>query len=243
MSSNFNGENKVILNIAPDGEGIFLERINRFLGKVKYDGKEVLVHIHDPGRLEELLYRENLVLLKKSKKASRKTKWDILAARYENKWILINSRFHRQISENIIGEENISPFGKLELIKPEVKVGDSRIDFLLLKNGKRIWVEVKGCTLKDGNYALFPDAPTKRGKRHIEELEKLIKNGDDAALLILVFHKDVECFKLNEDRDKEFAIEYFKALNNRLKVYPAVLEYDGKNVIFRGYIPSCQKSL
>ena len=243
MSSNFNGENKVIMNIEPDAEGIFLERINRFLGKVKYNGKDILVHIHDPGRLEELLYKGNLVLLKKSKKAGRKTKWDILAARYEDKWILVNSKYHRQISENIIGEEDISPFRKLELIKPEVKVGDSRIDFLLLKNGKRIWVEVKGCTLKDGDYALFPDAPTKRGKRHIEELEKLIKNGDEGALLILVFHKDAKCFKPNEDRDKEFTKAYFKALNNGLKVYPVVLEYDGKSVIFRGYIPPCQKSL
>ncbi len=239
MPSNNYGESKVIFTLPYDSKGIFLERPNRFLGKVLINDKEELVHIHDPGRLSELLYKGNEVLLKKYNKEKRKTKWELIGAKYKGNWIFTNSKFHRIISQRILEDPAISPFGRVDEIKAEVKIGKSRIDYLLIKNKKRIWVEVKGCTLEENNIALFPDAPTIRGRRHVEELKNMIYKGDDASLLILVFHPHVKCFAPNEKKDEKFAESYWNAINNGLRVYPSLLQYDGRNIIFKGYTSLC----
>ena len=240
MSCHNYGEGKIILTMPYDSKGIFLKRPNRFLGKVLINGKEELVHIHDPGRLSELLYEGNEVLLKEYNSKKRKTKWELIGAKYKGNWIFTNSKFHRVISERILKDTEISPFGKVDEIRAEVRVGKSRIDYLLTKNGKRIWVEVKGCTLEENDIALFPDAPTERGRKHVEELKKLIEKGDNSALLILVFHPYVKCFAPNEKRDEKFAESYWNAINKGLKVHPALLQYDGKNIIFKGYTSLCK---
>lgn len=239
MPSNNYGKGKVILTLPYDSTGIFLERPNRFLGKVLINDKEEFVHIHDPGRLSELLYKGNEVLLKRYDNKKRKTKWEIIGAKYKGNWIFTNSKFHRIISERILRDPEISPFGRVDEIRAEVRIGNSRIDYLLIKNKKRVWVEVKGCTLEEDDIALFPDAPTMRGKRHVEELKKMIDCGDDASLLILIFHPNVKCFAPNEKRDKKFAESYWNAIDKGLKVYPSILQYDGKNIIFKGYTSLC----
>jgi sugar fermentation stimulation protein A len=239
MPSNYNGKGKVVFNIVPDAKGIFLKRINRFLGEVIINGERELAHIHDPGRLEELLYKNNRVLLKKYNKEGRKTQWEIISAYYKKKWVFINSKFHRIISENILRDEEISPFGNIEEIKPEVYAGKSRIDYLLKDARGNIWVEVKGCTLEREGIALFPDAPTERGRRHIEELKNLVLKGDRASLLILIFHPEVKCFAPNKERDPKFANSYFEAINYGVEVHPAILEYNAKSVIFKGYTNLC----
>ncbi len=240
MSSNYNGEGKVILEIPYDAKGIFIKRLNRFLGEVEIQGEKCLVHIHDPGRLEELLFQGNDVLLKKYDKSGRKTKWELVGAKYKSKWIFTNSKFHRVISEILLRDEKISPFGKIDSIKPEIKIGESRLDYLIIKDGRAIWVEVKGCTLEKDGIAFFPDAPTERGRRHVEELHKIIRMGERGALLILIFHPQVKCFYPNTKTDANFSRAFFDALKDGLEVYPVLLEYTGKEIVFRGYSKLCQ---
>jgi len=134
----------------------------------------------------------------------------------------------------------ISPLGKLEELRAEVRIGKSRIDYMAIRNGEKIWIEVKGCTLERNNVALFPDAPTERGRRHVEELHKIIKDGGKAALMILVFHADVKCFSPNREMDKEFSEAYRDAIGEGLEVYPIVLDYDGRRIRFLGYLPLCE---
>ena len=240
MPCDNHGKGKVILRIKGDAEGSFVERKNRFLAEVKIGNAVHFAHIHDPGRLKELLYPGNAVLLKRYSKEKRKTEWEIIAAKYHGRWVLTNSKFHRPISERIIMDKDISPFGDVDEIKAEVKIGKSRIDYLLLKNGKRIWVEVKGCTLKKGGVALFPDAPTERGRRHVEELHRLLKSGDLAALMILIFHEDAKCFSPNRKMDEKFAKAYDTARRDGLKIYPIKLNYDGRKITFQGLIHLCE---
>ncbi len=240
MPSHNNGKGKVILEIQGDAEGIFLERVNRFLARVKIGEREEYAHVHDPGRLKELLYPGNSVILKKYPKKGRRTEWEIIAARYKGGWIFTNSKFHRVISERILKDIEISPLGKLEELRAEVRIGKSRIDYMAIRNGEKIWIEVKGCTLERNNVALFPDAPTERGRRHVEELHKIIKDGGKAALMILVFHADVKCFSPNREMDKEFSEAYRDAIGEGLEVYPIVLDYDGRRIRFLGYLPLCE---
>ncbi len=239
MPSDNNGKNKVILEIQGDSIAIFVRRLNRFLGSVRLEEQIVEAHIHDPGRLEELLFPGNLVLLKRYSSAKRKTSWEIIAARLHNTWIFLNSKFHRPISERILKDEKISPFGKVDDLIPEVKVGNSRLDFLLLKGDERIWVEVKGCTLVHRSEALFPDAPTSRGRRHVEELIKLRKGGDRAALIFLVFPR-ASCFSPNIATDPEFAELFSEAIDVGVEVYPLLLGYDGSQIFYQAPIPICE---
>ena len=120
--------------------------------------KEQYVHVRDPGRLKELLYPGNKVLVKHKSGEKRKTQWEIIAA-WDNEWVLINSGYHRAISEAILNNPKISPFGELDGLKAEVTVGHSRLDFMLEKDEGQIALEIKGCTLEIDNIALFPDLP------------------------------------------------------------------------------------
>jgi sugar fermentation stimulation protein A len=239
-----------VIEIPWDVKGTFIERPNRFLGIVditgskKYKSKKVKAHVHDPGRLKELLYPKNQVLLRKATNKKRKTKWDMIAAMYEGDWILIHSGFHRQIAEWVINNPNVNPFGKLKAIKPEAKYANSRLDFLLTKkNGKKIWMEVKGCTLAEDGVALFPDAPTKRGARHIGHLIEAKEEGDESAIMILVFRPDAQCFAPNKSTDYEFFKIFQKSVDLGIKVYPLVFRYHKKKVHYLKTIPICHEFL
>ncbi len=235
MPGNSHGKNKIaILNVEWDREGIFLSRPNRFVGIVDMDGEEEAVHIHDPGRLEELLYPGNRVLLKKAEKAGRKTGWDLIAAHHGDMWVFTNSSYHRWISEKIV--RMLYPDNE---IRAEVMVGHSRLDFMV-KSGENITgIEVKGCTLTEDGTALFPDAPTERGRKHVKTLMKMMDEGNDAVLMVLVFRKDSLCFSANRRTDPWFADALDAAVRKGLKVHPMLLEYDGKTVWWLGEIGLC----
>jgi sugar fermentation stimulation protein A len=236
-----------VMEIQWDAKATFRSRPNRFLGIVditdpkKHREKKVKVHVHDPGRLKELLYPGNKVLLKKVSNPNRKTKWDLIAAMYDGNWVLVHSGFHREIAEWVIGNEKVSPFKNIKDIKPEAKFGNSRLDFLLTKkNGKKIWVEVKGCTLAIDGVALFPDAPTMRGTRHVRHLIEAKDKGDESAILILVFRQDARCFAPYTKTDPAFTKTFYSALEIGVEVHPLKFSYQDGIVCYIGEIPICE---
>ena len=245
-----------VMDIPWDVQGVFRSRPNRFLALVDVmeathesedcqECKIVLpgekVHVHDPGRLREILVPGSRVLLRKAPEGrKRKTKWDMIAGHCQGQWVLINSGLHRAISEEVLRSEIMSPFGKLKKIRAEVKVGHSRIDFLLTREDNSIlWLEVKGCTLTVDGTALFPDAPTERGKRHLETLMDLYDPGAgvDAALLVLVLGPDARCFAPNSATDPGFVATFHEAVGKGVSVHPLVFGYDRKKLYYHGEIP------
>jgi len=154
----------------------------------------------------------------------------------------VHSGFHRAISESILGDEKLSPFGPFSGLKCEVKVGHSRMDFLgTLQGGKGVLIEVKGCTLTRDGKALFPDAPTERGRRHLETLMEARGRGMRAAIMILVFRADSNCFSPNAETDPKFTEAFWKASEEGVEVYPLVLSYENGSLFYHGQIPICQK--
>jgi sugar fermentation stimulation protein A len=125
----------------------------------------------------------------------------------------------------------------VDSILPEQKLGDSRLDFLVLKIDKRIWVEVKGCTFVRDDVALFPDAPTTRGKRHLDELTPAKKNGDNAAVLFLVFRPDAKYFSPNRLMDPQFYGAYQKAREAGVDFYPLLFTFRQRNIYFNMILP------
>jgi len=223
--------------IPHDAQGVFISRPNRFLSLVNIDGSEEKVHVHDPGRLTELLYPGNTVLVRRVEKEGRATSWDVIAAAFEEQWVLVHSGYHRSISEMVLNDPEISPLGEVVDLKPEITVGHSRLDFVLTSDGVMTGVEVKGCTLARGGVALFPDAPTLRGTKHLETLLDMKNQGMRAVLLVLVLRTDVQTFAPNADTDPLFAEMFWKAVDAGVEVKPLVFRYDGQRVIYLGAIP------
>ena len=225
---------KEIYEIEINETGKFLERPNRFICEAELsDGKIVTAHVHDSGRIKELLYKGNSVLLRKAKDTSkRKTEWDLISAKAEDgEDILLNSSFHRYISENILRDFEISPFGEVDLVKAEVKNGHSRLDYMLEKDNKKIWVEVKGVSLSVNKRAIFPDAPSERATKHLNTLMEIKKNGERACVLPLVF-RDSDSFIPNYETDKLFFETFYKALENGVEVYPIQLKLKNGEIFY-----------
>jgi len=222
---------EAIFTIVGDVKGIFIERINKFVGKVEVDNKTILAHIHDPGRLKNLLYFKNSVLLKANNDPKRITKYEVVAAENKGNWVLINSRFHNEIAYKLIlkGFTSIDP-KKIKEIKKEFPFKNSRFDFFVNED-KPYLVEVKGCTLVENGTALFPDAPTKRGTKHLLELTKSIEEGFKPMVLFLIFQDAFE-FKPNGGIDPLFEESFNLAVKNGVVVNKVILSYDGKFVYF-----------
>ncbi len=229
--------NKVLYKLRTDEEGTFLERPNRFISKVKLKSGEVVVaHVHDSGRLKELLYEGNLVKIRKTDNLQRKTAWDMISAKADGEDILINSAFHRYISENLLNNNQLSPFGPVDNVQAEVKYGNSRIDYLLHKGSEKIWVEVKGVSLSKDNIAMFPDSPSERAQKHLVELMELKENGDRAGVLLLILRNSKE-FRPKWETDPRFSELFYKAKEKGIEIYPVQLAFEKDEIVYKHLIP------
>ncbi|MDG6226168.1 MAG: DNA/RNA nuclease SfsA [Candidatus Thermoplasmatota archaeon] len=227
-----------LLELRSDATGTFIDRPNRFLANVLLNGERVKAHVHDPGRLCELLVPRADILMRKASAPERRTAYDVLAARYDRQWVLINSAIHRPISERILSSGSISPFGPIASMRSEVSVGRSRIDHLIVtEDEEKVMIEVKGCSLAEDGRAMFPDAPTARGAKHMEELIGILGSGTRAGLLVLVMRSDVMSFSPNERTDPRFSEAFRHAVDAGLEVHPMVLGYDGYAVSYLRRVP------
>ncbi|NLK62955.1 MAG: DNA/RNA nuclease SfsA [Fusobacteria bacterium] len=220
-----------LIEIKYDYEGKFINRINRYVGEVLINGEVELVHVHDPGRLKELLYEGNIVYIRKASNPDRKTKYDMIAAKKQDEIVLINSAFHRKINEAILENSNINPIGKIDSYRAEVKYNKSRLDFLIQKDGKQIWLETKGCTLSIGDTAYFPDAPTERGRRHLLELIDIVEQGEDGMVYINVL-TNAEYFSPNYETDINFYNTFYEALDKGVKIFPILCKYENQTISY-----------
>jgi len=229
-----------VMDLVPDGRGIFISRENRFLGIVDIDGhgRGVPTHIHDPGRLREVLFKGNDVLLRHvGNIPGRKTEWDVIAGLVGDRWVLANSSYHRRVADWVL-EKGVLPFPTKDgELRPEARLGNSRIDYLVDGPQGRTWIEVKGCSLSRDGVALFPDAPTLRGAKHITELMDAMEKGDDACLLFLVFAPQASRFSPNFHTDPYFSTKLEEALHKGMKAFPLLFSYDGLTINYEGEIP------
>jgi sugar fermentation stimulation protein A len=203
-------------------KGIFVERPNRFLVHFKLNSTDEnieMAHLRDPGRLTELLTPNVELLLRKATNPNRKTGYDVIAAYHNNRWILINSGFHSDLASELIESDLIGDIKDYSIERREFTYGNSRIDFLLKTDASiPMLLEVKGCTLVEEGLAKFPDAPTVRGKKHLDELSNSTKNGYQAAVLFLIIRDDAEEFTPNTPMDPDFAASLKNADENGVKI-------------------------
>ena len=202
-------------------KGTFIERPNRFIAKVDIDGNIHTVHVKNTGRCKELLIKGATVYLAKSDNRERKTLYDLIAVekKYDNKEpLLINmdSQVPNVVAEEFLIKGNL--FSENAIIKREVTYKNSRFDLYIEDNGRKAFLEVKGVTLESDGIAIFPDAPTIRGVKHINELISAIADGYEAYILFVIQMKGVKLFKPNAKMHKEFADVLSYAKKNGVKV-------------------------
>jgi sugar fermentation stimulation protein A len=200
-------------------EAKFLTRENRFVADVLIDGFLDRAHVPNSGRMRELLTRENTMLLRRRSNPKRKTKWDLVAVETPTVTVSVDSRVPNRVVAEALEQDTIPELARFDKVRPELQWGSSRLDFLLSGDSGDALVEVKGCTLVlDGGLALFPDAPTSRGARHVRELAMARREGFDSFLLVIVQRPDGRVFAPNDMTDRAFGDALREAASEGVEV-------------------------
>lgn len=182
----------------------FAARPNRFIAHVEVDGEEVVAHVKNTGRCKELLIPGAAVYLQDwgAEHAGRKTRYDLIAVNKGGLLINMDSQAPNRVFAEWARSGGFVP--GLTLLKPEAKWGNSRFDFYWEAGQRRGFTEVKGVTLEQDGHARFPDAPTQRGVKHLEELTRAMGEGYEAAVCFVIQMEGMKRFSPNDDTHPEF---------------------------------------
>ncbi len=183
---------------------ILLERENRFVAKVRVRGQTQLAHVPNTGRLEELMQPGTRVYLEPIQNKQRKTLWDLVLVRGPESLVAVDSRLSTSLFAEALDGERLTEFQGAKIEKKEITIGKSRLDFKLWSPEGPVYVEVKSVNLVQDGRALFPDAPTARGARHIDELIEVQNNGARGALFFSVQREDGNVFSPHYEMDPVF---------------------------------------
>lgn len=199
-------------------QATFLERPNRFVAYCLLNGQKEKVHVKNTGRCRELLTFGSVVWLTKSNRVGRKTAYDLVAVQKGNRLINIDSMAPNQVAAEFLP----SLFSEKAVLYSEMSFANSRFDFYIEDGQRKIFCEVKGVTLEEDGRVFFPDAPTVRGKKHLEELVKAIEAGYEAMVLFVIQMKGVRSFSPHWQNDPDFS----KALVFAQQKGVEILAYD-----------------
>ena len=172
----------------------FLSRPNRFIAHIEVEGRPEVCHVKNTGRCHELLIPGADIVIQEVKHPQRKTNYGIIAVYKGQRLINIDSQVPNKVFREWLSESLL--FQDINLIKAEYRYGSSRLDFYMASESRKVLVEVKGVTLEEKGVALFPDAPTERGIKHINHLCQALEEGYEAYLFFIIQMKDVLYFTL-----------------------------------------------
>lgn len=222
----------------PIVEGDFISRPNRFIARVmiETDGvkREIKAHVANTGRMRELLVPGARVQMAFNPSPARKTDFTLLTVRYHHTWVCIHSTM-----ANALAFEYMDKAPGVSHLKREVTYGNSRFDLAFEHNGHPCLYEVKSANLVVGAAAMFPDAPTERGCKHLEELIRAHKEGYEAGVLFVVQREDAEFFTPNSTTDPLFAGLLKKGSEEGLVVRALKCAIQGNTITIDSEIPVC----
>lgn len=195
---------------------VFIDRPNRFIANIEIDGRREVCHVKNTGRCRELLIPGVQVAVQAQSTLKRKTAFDLIAVYKGNRLINIDSQVTNPVFAEWVRGGGL--FQNIQLLRPESRFGSSRFDFYVEADGRKAFVEVKGATLEEDGVVRFPDAPTLRGVRHVQELKDCVKAGYDAYFVFIVQMKDVRYLEPNWDTHPAFGEALKKAQDAGVKV-------------------------
>jgi sugar fermentation stimulation protein A len=198
--------------------------MNRFAAEVEIDGRLETVHVKNTGRLKELLVTEAKVYLEVSRNAARKYRHSLIAVEKDGTIVNIDSQAPNTVVYEALRDGKVNELGEIGTLKREMVYGKSRFDLYFERNGQKGFIEVKGVTLARDAVAMFPDAPTSRGTKHVLELMEAANEGCEGVIFFLVQMKGCRRFILNREMDGSFADALKEAVKNGIRV----LVYDAQ---------------
>ena len=201
-----------------------MERPNRFIAYAELNGKKETIHVKNTGRCAELLRPGAAIYVQESDNPERKTKWDLIAVEKETgsgkRLINMDSQIPNRVVQEWIEAGNLFP--DVSLVRPETTYGNSRFDLYVEAGERRIFIEIKGVTLEEDGVCRFPDAPSDRAVKHLEELIRAKKEGYEAYVFFVIQMKGVSYFTPNTDTHPAFA----EALRRAKESGVEILAYD-----------------
>lgn len=205
-------------------KGKFISRPNRFIAKVEIDGQEETVHVKNTGRCKELLQSGATVYLAKAENPMRKTQYDLIGVQKMRPGrpdlaVNMDSQAANDAAAEWLAKGALFP--KDAVIRREVRYGNSRFDFCIEYAGQKAFLEVKGVTLEKDGIALFPDAPTERGVKHITELISAVKEGYRGYILFVVQMKEIRALSPNDRMHKAFGDALRQAQKSGVQILAA----------------------
>ena len=207
-------------------KAVFQNRPNRFIAQVELGGHTETVHVKNTGRCRELLISGTEVILEKSSNPDRKTKYDLICVNKSGRWINMDSQVPNKAAAEWIRNGGLFP--EEVTVKTEKTYGNSRFDIYVESEQRKAFIEVKGVTLEADNIARFPDAPTERGIKHVEELIRCLEDGYEAYLLFVIQMKGARRMEPNWRTHEAFgeALQKAQAAGVKVLAYDCRVEPD-----------------
>lgn len=216
--------------------GRFVKRDNRFLATVHVEGEDCLAHVPNSGRLEDLFTLDRTVWLEPAQSGARKTDYDIKLVEYGDVLVSVDARLPNPLFEQALRAGRLPGWDYLT-IESEIPLSDSRLDFRITGSQGVCWVETKSVTMVEENVALFPDAPTLRGQKHLRALVTALQAGHQAAVVFVVQRPDADTFSPHKHADPTFtsALRWAEDEGVQIRVY--VCQVSRKKISIEAEIP------
>lgn len=218
-----------------------VRRYKRFLTDcILESGDEITVHCPNSGRMTGCIEEGAEVRLSISDNPKRKYSHTLELVKMPESWICVNTGNANKAGAEFVENGLIPELSDFTSVKREVTYpfSKSRVDLELTKdNGERCFVEIKSCTLVEDGVAMFPDAPTVRGQKHVKELMELPNHGIKPVILFLIMRNDAKTFKAAEHIDPKFTELLSQAVENNVEVLAYHVDTSPNGLTFAEKVP------
>ena len=216
---------------------VFVSRPNRFLLWADVGGERVAVASRDPGRLQGILAPGVPLLIAPAARPGRRTAYTLILARHRAVWVCLVPALASQIVHFAAEHGGLVGLKGAKVVRREVKVGASRIDFLLHYRRRPLLLEVKAAAFVEGRRALFPDCPTVRGTRHLETLAAARRRGHASALVFVVHREDADVLSPWDAVDPDFGRALRRAVRDGVRVFAYTCRVGPEGIALARRIP------
>ncbi|GAF04403.1 DNA/RNA nuclease SfsA [Saccharicrinis fermentans] len=218
--------------------GKLIRRYKRFLSDIELeDGSIVVAHCTNSGSMKTCIEEGAPVYLSPAKDPKRKTKftWEMIFI--HNHWIGINTSIPNLLVYEAIRDQKIAGINKYTEVKREVQFGNSRFDVYAENDQEKCFIEVKNVTMKVGNKALFPDAVTTRGQKHLKTLMEVKKEGMRAIMFYVIQRQDIHSFGAASEIDPHYAMALKEAYEMGVEIFPYIAQVSPKGIELTQKLP------
>ncbi|MDH5783713.1 MAG: DNA/RNA nuclease SfsA, partial [Candidatus Bathyarchaeota archaeon] len=212
-------------------KGVFLSRLNRFMVEMEVHGKTALAHLPNSGRLLTVLVPNAEAYLVRRQRIGSKSSYDMFAVQSSHVPIIVDTRFSSVATRTSVQKGLVKSLKGYRVVKENVEVNSSLLDLLLQRGRQKFFLEIKCVTHVVDKVALFPDAPTKRGRKHVNTLMRLVEQGYDAGILFSVQRPDAEKIRPYREMDPLFEQLLRKTVEKGVKVFTEMLVFKPSGMV------------